>query len=73
MWWDLDMFGKFAFEIRMDYWYLWKTHFLNFRDFQESPNPSKYRIPLLHPIFALIGSMPEWLQSQNKVENEVVW
>ena len=41
MWWNLDIFGKFAFEIRMDYWYLWKTHFLNFRDFQESPNPLK--------------------------------
>ena len=39
MWWNLDIFGKFAFEIRMDYWYLWKTHFLNFRDFQESPSP----------------------------------
>ena len=39
MWWNLDIFGKFALEIRMDYWYLWKTHFLNFRDFQESPNP----------------------------------
>ena len=36
------MFGKFALEIRMDYWYLWKTHFLNFRDFQESPNPLKF-------------------------------
>ena len=41
MWWNLDIFGKFALEIRMDYWYLWKTHFLNFRDFQESPNPFK--------------------------------
>ena len=41
MWWNLDIFGKFAFEIRMDYWYLWKTHFLNFRDLQESPNPLK--------------------------------
>ena len=41
MWWNLDIFGKSAFEIRMDYWYLWKTHFLNFRDFQESPNPLK--------------------------------
>ena len=38
---NLDIFGKFAFEIRMDYWYVWKTHFLNFRDFQESPNPLK--------------------------------
>ena len=45
MWWNLDIFGKFAFEIRMDYWYLWKTHFLNFRDFQESPNPLKIPIP----------------------------
>ena len=32
MWWNLDIFGKFALEIRMDYWYLWKTHFLNFRE-----------------------------------------
>ena len=38
MWWNLDIFGKFAFEIRMDYLYLWKTYFLNFWDFQESPN-----------------------------------
>ena len=45
MWWNLDIFGKFALEIRMDYWYLWKTHFLNFRDFQESPNPLKIPIP----------------------------
>ena len=45
MWWNLDIFGTFAFEIRMDYWYLWKTHFLNFRDFQESPNPLKIPIP----------------------------
>ena len=44
MWWNLDIFGKFALEIRMDYWYLWKTHFLNFRDFQESPNPLKIPI-----------------------------
>ena len=43
--WNLDIFGKFAFEIRMDYWYLWKAHFLNFRDFQESPNPLKIPIP----------------------------
>ena len=45
MWWNLDIFGKFALEIRMDYWYLWKTHFLNFRDFQESPTPLKIPIP----------------------------
>ena len=45
MWWNLDIFGKFALGIRMDYWYLWKTHFLNFRDFQESPNPLKIPIP----------------------------
>ena len=45
MWWNLDIFGKFAFEIRMDYWYLWKTNFLNFRDFQESRNPLKIPIP----------------------------
>ena len=47
MLWNLDIFGKFAFEIflvRVDYWYLWKTHFLNFRDFQESPNPLKIHI-----------------------------
>ena len=47
MWWNLDIFGKFAFELflaRVDYWYLWKTHFLSFRDFQESPNPLKIRI-----------------------------
>ena len=49
MWWNLDIFGKFAFEIflvRVDYWYLWKTHFLNFRDFQESPNLLEIPIPL---------------------------
>ena len=45
MWWNLDIFGKFALEIRMDYWYLWKTHFLNFRDFQESRKPLKIPIP----------------------------
>ena len=45
MWWNLDIFGKFAFEIRMDYLYLWKTHVFNFRDFQESPNPLKIPIP----------------------------
>ena len=42
MWWNLAIFGKFAFEIflvRVDYRYLWKTHFLNFKDFQESLNP----------------------------------
>ena len=39
MWWNLNMFGKFAFEIRLDYLYLWKSHFLNLRDFQKSPNP----------------------------------
>ena len=33
--------------VRVDYWYLWKTHFLNFRDFQESPNPLK--IPITTP------------------------
>ena len=47
MWWNLAIFGKFAFDIRMDYWFLWKTHFLNFRDFQESPNPLKIPIPTL--------------------------
>ena len=41
MWWNV-----------VDYLYLWKTHFLNFRDFQESPNPPKYRFPPLHPISA---------------------
>ena len=50
MWWYLDIFCKFALEIRMDSWYLWKTHFLNFWHFQESPNPSKYRFPPLHQI-----------------------
>ena len=34
MWWNV-----------VDYWYLWKTHFLNFRDFRESPNPLKIPIP----------------------------
>ena len=24
---EAELLGKFAFEIRMDYWYLWKTHF----------------------------------------------
>ena len=47
IWWNLEFFGKFAFETRMDYWYLWKTLFLNFRDFQESPNRRK--IPILTP------------------------
>ena len=45
MWWNLDIFGKFALENRMDYWYLWKIHFWNFRDFQKSPNPLKILIP----------------------------
>ena len=64
MWWNLDIFGKFALEIRMDYWYLWKTHFLNFRDFQESPNPFKYRFPPLHPISAPDAQLLETLNSQ---------
>ena len=55
MWWNLDIFGKFALEIRMDYWYLWKTHFLNFRDFQESPNPLKIPIPTPAPDHLLGG------------------
>ena len=42
MWWNLDIFGKFALQIRMDYWYLWKTHFLNFRALQE-PSREAYR------------------------------
>ena len=48
MWWNLEMFGKFSFGIflvRVDCWYLWKTIFLNFRDFQESPNPLKIPMP----------------------------
>ena len=51
MWWNLDIFVKIAFEIflvHVDYWYLWKTHFLNFRDFQESPNPPQ-KIPIPTP------------------------
>ena len=47
---NIIIFGKFAFEIclvHVDCWYLWKTKFLNFRDFQESPNPLK--IPILTP------------------------
>ena len=51
MWWNLDIFGKFDFEIRMDYWHLWETHFLNFRDFQEPPNPLKIPIPANPHIF----------------------
>ena len=42
MWWNLNIFGKsdfYIFLVRVDYWYLRKTLFLNFRDFQESPNP----------------------------------
>ena len=53
MLWNLDIFGKFAFEIRMDYWYLWKTHFVNFKDFQESPNPLKIPIPTPAPFVAM--------------------
>ena len=50
MLWNLDIFGKSDFEIclvRVDYWYLWKTHFLSFGDFQESPSPLK--IPIYTP------------------------
>ena len=47
--------SKFASEIRMDYWYLWKTHFLNFRDFQESLNPLKIPIPTLDVLVISFG------------------
>ena len=72
MWWNLDMFGKFALEIRMDYWYLWKTHFLNFRDFQESPNPLK--IPITTPASDRGGSAGRnfrVLRSSPKTRNSI--
>ena len=45
----------FRFLVRVDSWYLWEIHFLNFRDFQESPNPLKVPIPTPAPDHLLGG------------------